>query len=149
MMTPSWISAIQGIITLLTSSGQTTQRRGTLKVAGGLSVFDDGTQSVLGGTQEITGAGTWDGKSSQVVVLGSGARSIALPDPATTLQTRGFALQVLDGAGNAGGNTITLDPSGAGVINGAATKTLTANGDTARLYWISAGVWIGTKGTAL
>jgi hypothetical protein len=146
----SWIAGIQGITTALTSSLVATTRRGALKVAGGLSVFDDGTRTVLGGTQEITGSGTWDGKSAQVVVLGTGARTITVPNPDSTLQTRGFCLEIIDGAANAGTNNISIDPAGSAVINGSATtRLLTLSGDTARLKWLSTDVWIGTKGTVL
>lgn len=145
MSAQSWFPAIQGLTTLLTGNGQTTQRRGTLKVIG-TPVFDDGTQSVLGGIQVITGSGTWDAKSSIISVKGSGARAIALPEPDATLLYEGLQILLVDFAGNANAGNITIDPAGAGTIaNGvtvAATLVLNTNNSFAYLMWRSAGNWM-------
>ncbi len=90
--------------------------------------------------QIVVASATWDGSSLSVQVKGSGARSIALPDP-TNLEP-GFELLVIDALGNSAAGNITIDPSGGGTINGAGTLVLSANYASARLAWISAGAWV-------
>lgn len=90
--------------------------------------------------QVLTVSGTWDQESEAVHVKGSGARAIALPDP--TVETEGFEVLVLDALGNAGAGNITIDPAGSGTINGSATLVLSTNYASARLRWVSAGVWV-------
>jgi hypothetical protein len=128
----SWFPAIQGLVSLLTGAGQTTQRRGALKVAG-QSVFDDGTQTVLGGVQTITGSGTWDGQSGTLQIKGSGARAIVFPNPVAAVAHEGLEVVVTDFAGNANAGTITLSGSSALTIT-------TANGFR-RLKWRAANNW--------
>lgn len=144
MATGSWISGIQGLTTLLTGNASATQRRGALKVIG-TPVFDDGTQSVLGGIQVLAGSGTWDGKSSIISVEGSGARLIALPEPDATLLYKGLQILVIDFAGNSNAGNITIDPASTGTIaNGAtvaSTLVLNTNNSFAYLLWRSAGNW--------
>jgi hypothetical protein len=135
----SWFPAIQGLAAFLTGNGQTTQRRNALKVAG-MPVFDDGTQTVLGGVQVITGTGSWDTKSGTILVKGSGARGITLPDPVAALAYEGLAILVVDAANNSGANTITVG-SGAETIGGSASATITTNGASRRLHWLSTGNW--------
>jgi hypothetical protein len=134
----SWIENIQGLTTLKTWLDTALSRRSSMKV-GGLPVYDDGTQTVLNGVQQITGSGTWDGKSGIVQVKGSGARSIAVPDP--TDAAAGLTVTFTDAAGSAGAGTITLDPSGAGTIAGASTSTITTNWNSRTIQFVSAGVW--------
>lgn len=138
MAAGSWISGIQGLTTLLTGNGQTTQRRSVLKVAGGRPIFDDGTQSVLGGVQVITGSGAWDTKSGTILVKGSGARSIAVANPDATLQHEGLELLLIDFAGNATGNNITFTTM---VLNGAASPVLNSNFGYIRALWLSSNQW--------
>lgn len=134
----SWIENIQGLTTLKTWLDTALQRRSVMKV-GGLPVHDDGTQTVLNGVQEISGSGTWDGKSGIVQVKGSGARAIAVPDPADAAP--GVTVTFTDAAGSAGAGTITLDPAGAGTIAGASTSTITTNWNSRTIQFVSAGVW--------
>jgi hypothetical protein len=134
----SWITDIQGITTLLTGLDTALTRRSVMKV-GGLPVFDDGVQTVLNGVQEITGSGAWDGVSGIVQVKGSGARSIAVPDP--TDAAPGLTVTFTDAAGSAGAGTITLDPDGAGTIAGASTSTITSNWNSRTIQFVSTGVW--------
>ncbi len=145
MSAPSWFPGIQGLTTLLTGNGQTTQRRSVLKVIGS-PVFDDGTQTILGGVQTITGSGSWDGKSGLLQIKGSGARAIALPEPDATLLYEGLQILVIDFAGNSNAGNITIDPAGAGTIaNGAtvaSTLVLNTNNSFAYLLWRSVGNWI-------
>lgn len=83
---------------------------------------------------------TWDGSSVAVHVKGSGARSIALPDPTTPVE--GWVVTVVDALGNAAAGNITIDPAGSGTVNGATTLVLNANYASARLQWVSAGAWV-------
>lgn len=83
---------------------------------------------------------TWDGSSVAVHVKGSGARSIALPDPTSPVE--GWVVTVVDALGNAAAGNITIDPDGGGTINGAGTLVLSSNYASARLEWVSAGVWV-------
>lgn len=139
MATPSWAGFIQGLTTVLTGSGQTTTRRQVLKVIG-VPVFDDGTNTVLGGVQIITGSGTWDGKSGMIHVKGSGARSIALPDPDSTLQYPGLRVGICDFAGNSNTGTITFG-TGAEAIGQNASATITTRYQTKHVQWLSTGLW--------
>lgn len=139
MSVSSWIGAVQGITTLLTGNAAATQRRTSLKVIG-TPVFDDGTQSVLGGVQIITGSGSWDTKSAMIHVKGSGARSIALPDPDATLAYPGLVIGISDFVGNStGGNLITFG-TGAENLGLSATATLTQF-QVRHVMWVSAGLW--------
>lgn len=134
----SWIPNVQGLRTFRSFLGTVFQQRSTLRV-GGLPLSDNGTETVLNGVQSLAGAGTWDGVSGLVLVNGSGARLIAIPDP--TDPSPGTTVRFIDAVGNAGSGTITLDPSGAGTIAGVATKTITTNGTSQALVWISVGKW--------
>ena len=49
--------------------------------------------------QSLTATGTWDASSLSVHVTGSGARTIALPDPAC--ECPGFEVCIVDASGNA------------------------------------------------
>lgn len=89
-----------------------------------------------------TSSSTWDQSSVAVHVKGSGARTVNLPDPTTAVE--GWEVLIVDALGNAGAGTITIDPSGSGTINGAGTLALSTNYSSARLRWISAGVWVRT-----
>jgi hypothetical protein len=135
----SWISAVQGLTTLLTGAASALQRRGSLKVIG-TPVFDDGTQTVLGGVQIITGSGTWDGKSAMIHVKGSGARSIALPDPDATLQYPGLTIGLCDFVGNSNAGTITFG-TGAEFIGINVSATITTRYQTKHVQWLSTGQW--------
>jgi hypothetical protein len=143
--TPSWASYIQGLTTFLTGNVSALTQRNVLKVVG-TPVFDDGTETVLGGIQTLAGSGTWDGKSSIISVGGSGARLIALPEPDSTLLYNGLQILVIDFAGNANAGNITIDPAGSGTIaNGAtvaSTLVLNTNNSLAYLLWRSAGNWM-------
>lgn len=90
--------------------------------------------------QILLASGTWDGSSLSVQVKGSGARSVALPDP-TNLEP-GFEVLIVDALGNAAAGNITIDPSGSGTVNGSATLVLSTNFASARLHWVSAGAWV-------
>jgi hypothetical protein len=104
-------------------------------------VDGDGTNFVYQRLAQVLNvSGTWDQESEAVHVKGSGARAIALPDP--TADVEGFEVLVLDALGNAGAGNITIDPSGSGTINGSGTLVLSTNYASARLRWISAGVWV-------
>lgn len=132
MAAPSWISGILGLTTLLTGNGQTTQRRQTLKVTG-LSVFDDGTQTVLGGVQTLSASGAWDGKSALLQVKGSGARAITLPNPDATVLHEGFQLLITDFNANAAAGNIS--------ITGSATVTINTNNGFSRLVYRANNNW--------
>lgn len=90
--------------------------------------------------QVITATGTWDQSSVAVHVKGSGARTVALPDPTTAVE--GWEVLIVDALGNSAAGNITIDPSGSGTINGSTTLVLSTNYASARLRWISAGVWV-------
>lgn len=90
--------------------------------------------------QILLATGTWDGESLAVQVKGSGARTVTLPDP--TNAVAGLEVTIVDALGNSGAGNITIDPSGSGTINGAATLVLSTNYSSARLQWVSAGVWV-------
>lgn len=139
MSAQSWFPSIQGLTTLLTGSGQTTQRRSTLKVIGS-PVFDDGTQTVLGGVQTIVGSGAWDTKSGLVLVTGSGARTITLSDPDPTLRYAGLQILIAEAAGQAG--IVTIDPSG-NIGTSASNVALAASAYTFQyLMWLAVGQWM-------
>lgn len=89
-----------------------------------------------------TASSTWDQSSVAVHVKGSGARTVNLPDPTTEVE--GWEVQIVDALGNSAAGNITIDPSGAGTINGASTLVLSTNYASARLRWVSAGVWVRT-----
>ncbi len=88
--------------------------------------------------QTLAGSGTWDGRARSVAVGGSGARSIALPDGYFI----GQDVEVFDLNGNASGGTITIDPAGAAIVNGAANTTLTTNYQAKRLRYVAAATWV-------
>lgn len=90
--------------------------------------------------QVITASDTWDQSSVAVHVKGSGARTVALPDPTTAVE--GWQVLIVDALGNSGAGNITIDPSGGGTINGSGTLVLSTNYASARLQWVSAGVWV-------
>lgn len=90
--------------------------------------------------QVITASDTWDRSSVAVHVKGSGARTVALPDPTTAVE--GWQVLIVDALGNSGAGNITIDPSGSGTINGSGTLVLSTNYASARLQWVSAGVWV-------
>lgn len=91
-------------------------------------------------TQVLVATGTWDGESLSVQVKGSGARTITLPDPDNA--EPGFEVLIVDALGNSNAGNITIDPSGAGTINGSSTLVLSTNYASARLHWVSAGAWV-------
>jgi hypothetical protein len=96
-------------------------------------------------TQVLLATGTWDGESLSVQVKGSGARTITLPDPDNA--EPGFEVLIVDALGNSGAGNITIDPSGGGTIataggSAASTLVLSTNYASARLHWVSAGVWV-------
>lgn len=134
----SWIQDIQGVTTLKSFLGTISTRRSVLKV-GGLPISDNGSETVLNGVQTITGSGTWDGKAGIVLVKGTGARTIAIPDPSDPAEST--TIKFVDAAGNStGGNLITLDPSGSNTISGSTTKTV-PQGQSFSIVFISAGIW--------
>lgn len=137
-MATDFLNGIAGYKVLKSWLGTVTKSRQILKI-GGLPISDNGSETVLNGVQTITGSGTWDGFSGVVLVKGSGARLIAIPDP--TDLAEGVTVKFVDAAGNSGAGTITLDPSGGGTIAGAATQTITTNGTSRSIVFISAGVW--------
>ena len=87
-----------------------------------------------------TASSTWDQSSVAVHVKGSGARTVNLPDPTTAVE--GWEVLIVDALGSAGAGNITIDPSGSGTINGSGTLALSTNYSSARLRWVSAGVWV-------
>jgi hypothetical protein len=90
------------------------------------------------GTQILLATGTWDAESDIVQVKGSGARTITLPDP--TNDVPGATVLIVDALGNAAAGNITITPATS--INGSATLVLSTNYASARLQWVSAGVWV-------
>jgi hypothetical protein len=145
MSLQSWIGDIQGLTTLLSGGGVAAARRQTMKFFG-VPVFDDGTQSVFNGVQTITGSGTWDAKSGIIVVLGSGARTIAFPDPDPAVAHRGLRVTMVDAVGNATANPITADPAGAGLVGSVSTLSISVNWGNQEMMWLSAGQWIHVGG---
>lgn len=73
-------------------------------------------------SQGIVGSGAWDQNSDIIYVSGSGARSITIAPPTS----KPFRVTVLDVAGNAATDPITIDAS-PGLINGAATTVIDVN----------------------
>jgi hypothetical protein len=90
------------------------------------------------GTQILLATGTWDAESDTIHVKGSGARGVSLPDP--TNDVPGATVLIVDALGNAAAGNITITPVTS--INGAATLVLSTNYASARLQWVSAGVWV-------
>jgi hypothetical protein len=90
------------------------------------------------GTQILLASGTWDLESDIVQVKGSGARAISLPDP--TNDVPGATVLIVDALGNSAAGNITITPTTS--INGSATLVLSSNYASARLQWVSAGVWV-------
>jgi hypothetical protein len=90
------------------------------------------------GTQILLASGTWDQESDIVQVKGSGARGVTLPDP--TNDVPGATVLIVDALGNAAAGNITITPTTS--INGSATLVLSTNYASARLQWVSAGVWV-------
>lgn len=72
----------------------------------------------------------------------AGASSVVLPAALPV----GTVLDVVDGKGDAAANNITIDPEGAGTINGAATLVLSVNYASARLVKIAAAAWLRLPG---
>lgn len=85
-----------------------------------------------------TASSTWDQSAVAMHVKGSGARAVSLPDPTTAVE--GWDVLIVDALGNAGSGTITITPTTS--INGSSTLALSTNYASARLRWISAGVWV-------
>jgi len=145
MATGSWIGDIQGLTTLLTGAASATQRRTALKVIG-MPIFDDGTQTVLGGVQVTTGSASWDGKSGIILVGGSGARAITLVEPDATLKYAGLQILIAEKANQAG--VITITPSPAGLINASASFAMPGSVYAFQyLMWLSNNLWIKVGGT--
>jgi hypothetical protein len=97
------------------------------------------------GTQQLVASGTWDGESHTLHVKGSGARTIALPDPDNGIP--GTEVLIVDALGNSNAGNITIDPAASGTIasaGGAAASTLvlSTNYASARLQFIAAGTWV-------
>lgn len=90
------------------------------------------------GTQILTATGSWDQESDIVQVKGSGARGVALDDP--TNDVPGATVLIVDALGNSAVGNITITPTTS--INGSATLVLSTNYASARLQWVSAGVWV-------
>lgn len=90
------------------------------------------------GTQILLATGTWDQSADIVQVKGSGGRGVTLPDP--TNDVPGATVLIVDALGNAAAGNITITPTTS--INGSATLVLSTNYASARLQWVSAGVWV-------
>lgn len=103
-------------------------------------VTADGLNLEYAGTQQLVASGTWDGESDTLHVKGSGARTIALPDPDNGIA--GFELLIVDALGNSAAGNITIDPADAGTVNGSSTLVLSTNYASARLQFIAAGTWV-------
>lgn len=87
-----------------------------------------------------TASSTWDQSSMAMHVKGSGARTVNLPDPTTAVE--GWEVTIVDALGNSNAGNITIDPDSGGTINGSSTLVLSTNYSSARLRWVSAGVWV-------
>lgn len=87
-----------------------------------------------------TASSTWDQSSVAIHVKGSGARTVNLPDPTTAVE--GWEVLIVDALGNSNAGNITIDPDSGGTINGSSTLVLSTNYSSARLRWVSAGVWV-------
>jgi hypothetical protein len=90
------------------------------------------------GTQQLTATGSWDQESDTIHVKGSGARGVTLPEP--TNDVPGATVLIVDALGNSAAGNITITPVTS--INGSATLVLSTNYASARLQWVSAGVWV-------
>lgn len=130
---PGWIPFIQGLTTVLRGAvlPNPLTRRSVIKFCG-VPARDDGTQTVVCDIQTITGSGSWDGECGMILVRGSGARVITLPDPAALAQHAGFTLTIVDADGNSGTGNITTSP---------ATVTISANRNVRDIVWLAAGSW--------
>lgn len=93
-----------------------------------------GTNVEYVGPQASAGGVTWDGKSAQVLVGGSGARAVTLKNG----YYLGQRVTVADAAGNAGSDTITVGVS-EGALSG--TATITTNFGTREYMYVAAGQW--------
>ncbi len=102
-----------------------------LQAGNGAQVSADGTDLVYPpDVQEAPTTPTaWDQESRAIMVRGSGARSVTLPNADKV----GRQLWVIDAERNAGSGTITIDPDGAGTIDTAADLVLSTNGARALL----------------
>ena len=94
----------------------------------------DGTNIDFIGPQITAGSAVWDGKSAQILVGGSGARSVVLKNGYFLGQT----VEVVDVEGNAGSGTVSITVS-EGALGGNAF--LTAAGDARRYMYVKAGQW--------
>lgn len=99
----------------------------------------DGTNVEYVGPQVTAGGVTWDGKAPQVLVGGSGARSVVLRNGYFLGQT----VEVVDVEANAGSGTITVSVS-EGAIAG--SVTITSNGESRRYMYVKAGQWRRVQG---
>jgi hypothetical protein len=72
----------------------------------------------------------------------AGASSVVLP----TALPVGSVLDIVDGKGDAAAHNITIDPEGAGTINGAASLVLSVNYASARLVKIASTAWLRLPG---
>lgn len=137
-MATDFLNGIAGYKVLKSWLGTVAKSRQILKI-GGLPISDNGSETVLNGVQTITGSGAWDGFSGVVLVKGSGARAITIPNP--TDAAEGVSVKFVDALNTStGGNVITLDPSGAGTISGSATKPV-PQGQSFTIVFVSSGVW--------
>ncbi len=99
----------------------------------------EGTNIEYIGPQVAAGSATWDGLARQVLVGGTGARSIVLKNGYFLGQT----VEVVDAAANAGSGTITVSVS-EGAIAG--SLTITADGESRRYMYVSAAQWRRVQG---
>lgn len=90
------------------------------------------------GTQILLATGAWDREADTVQVKGSGARGVTLADP--TNDVPGATVLIVDALGNSAAGNITITPTTS--INGSGTLVLSTNYASARLQWVSAGVWV-------
>jgi hypothetical protein len=146
-MASNWLAYIRGYITLFTAASSAMPARRGIRVLG-LGLTDDNTNSILNkylAAQVISGSGTWDQRSDKIHVIGSGSRTIALPDPLEPIA--GQEVTIIDANDNANTGNITIDPAGSGVVRvsgsaAASTNVINARNGSSRLVWISAGVWV-------
>lgn len=135
----SWVPAIQGIKTVKSFLGTVFTQRSILKI-GGMPVSDNGSETVINGVQQLAGTGSWDGLSGVVLVSGSGARTITVPDP--TDPVIGTKVTFVDALNTStGGNVINLDAAGANTISGAGTAVPVPLGSSQALVFVSTGKW--------
>lgn len=137
-MTTSWITDIQGITTLLDSTGASaTRRRAAQFTDPSVALSDVGGITQIGprSPQSIVGAtGAWDGASAHILVGGSGSRALALANGSVV----GQEVTIIE-VGNSSG-TITITPAGS--IHG--TATISAAYGFRRYCYVAAGVWVQT-----